>query len=948
MANFIRNFKENMHGKVSNFSISKYVRQDPVTAAALGKGHRGRNAISMSPSGDRVSPQMSSYLFQTSLVKRARSNSDAKAMLRLLPDLELGAQILVSSILSPKDFTSVDLIYQDNSELFTDKLGSSLIQVLDDFFSKNYQIKNHIYTMIYEALIEKGSYPVAVLPENVLDDMINGHMAISKEAFRELYDEDTVRGLIPKNCGILGSPRHNTLSKKMGVAIENLSLSSADVSKIDKNLQYYDPEGKVLPWKNYTSEEYILVTDNISALKAPFINRIIKNDLTKKKTNQFSKSSKLRKIGMEALQLASSDVTNVSDSQIQNAIFRSNVSSPETVATVAHQFELKRKTIGNPLVLKLPSESVLPVYAPGEPANHIGYYVVLDEEGNPIHSNSSDILHPGEISNTSGMSSDLTNNLMTKIGANFDVIDSRNDHTHIQRTKMMVDAWADLVERDLITRAKNGVTASTVSIAQNEQLYRLMLSRVLAKKYTQILFIPAEYMTYFAFKHGDDGIGRSLLDDTHMVNVLRCIMMFTDVLAGVKNSIGRKKVKVNLDEDDPNPMKTAEQLVDEIVRTNSVSLPGNISSPADVMEFIQRHGFMFTFEGNERMPKMEVDFEHTSSSIPKSDSDLNDRLKKASISGLGLPPELVESGFNGEFATNTLTNNILLTKRVINHQDKFNPFLAKHLRQVAQSTQSVREELLELIKANQKDLVLKFEDLIEYKTSGAKLSQSEKEHILAVRCLNGFLEQFTVSLPKPSSVTIESQASELSKYSSAVDAALDAYVSTDLFGESLVGKLSESVGTIRSQIKALVLRKWMKDKGFMTEIPETLVGVEDETASGSETANEINEHMLTISKMAIELMAKGAKNAASTNSDIDKAGITIGSSEGSYSSGTPSYSSGSSGGGDLGGFSMGGDDDLGLGDLGLDDSGSSSTDEGAPESTPNTTPDSEPDIPTGI
>jgi len=46
--------------------------------------------------------------------------------------------------------------------------------------------------------------------------------------------------------------------------------------------------------------------------------------------------------------------------------------------------KLLRKSIGKPMLMKLPTESTIPVFIPGDPSNHIGYFVMLDGNGKPL------------------------------------------------------------------------------------------------------------------------------------------------------------------------------------------------------------------------------------------------------------------------------------------------------------------------------------------------------------------------------------------------------------------------------------------------------------------------------------------------------------------------------------------------------------------------------------
>ncbi|NYW24484.1 hypothetical protein C6506_28745, partial [Escherichia coli] len=88
----------------------------------------------------------------------------------------------------------------------------------------------------------------------------------------------------------------------------------------------------------------------------------------------------------------------------------------------------------------------------------------------------------------------------------------------------------------------------------------------------------------------------------------------------------------------------------------------------DLVNWIQRAGLQFSYENNPLIPEVKIDFENANLSHTVPDSDLEEELRKQTIIALGLPPETVDNGFNPEFATTVVNNNILLSKRVLIYQ----------------------------------------------------------------------------------------------------------------------------------------------------------------------------------------------------------------------------------------------------------------------------------------
>lgn len=855
-------------------------RKDPKLAALVSKTTKGRQPMAYDNGGINRSIVSNGYQVRAILNKRAKRNTDAKSIVKLLPDIELSIQILTSSILSPKDMTSVDLIYSAPKNVLSSELSASMSDFLKEYFETAYKLRTVVPEMLREPLFEKGSYPIAVIPENAIDDFINGDRTISTEALSEFTHKD---GSI-RNIGILGSPG-TPRSSKLGVSLESLRPIAATTNERSNRLTYTDmanladEKDLIAEWDGKALEEYVIVTDNPATLRMPRINDIAKKKVVNK---AYSSSS----FGVESLE-------NIPDSYVANKLFANKVHRSQIVGTLKHQNELKRRSVGNPLIMKLPSESVLPVHVPGNPKQHIGYFVLLDEEGNPIEAPDGDHLHPGI---QRDQNNSVSTNLIRKAAMNMGIDQDQFDPRNTQHIQYVTQLYAELVERDLVSRVKNGVYTGNVTIARNEEIYRLMLARTSANKYCQLLYIPVEYMTYIAFKYTDDGVGKSLIDDYAMLYTIRTVLLFNDVISSVKNSIGRTKVNLTLDPSDPNPMKTIEEAQDEIVRSRMVGMPLGVSSPVDIIEFIQRSGYEWDIKGHPGLPDTAFEFMNQQTQIPKSDPELQDALRKATIMGLGLSPETVDNGFNTEFAATAVANNILLSKRVIAWQDQFTPMLTDHLRKVALNTEDVITGMKDLLNENEKDILIDLTD----EEKKLVTDEEERKRIRVSRAIHAFIGGFELTLPKPSSVTMDTQLAELNSYASALDAALDSYLSSDLFSKTVTGDLSDQATSLKAMYKAYFIRKWMAEKNIMSELA-TIVAPTGDDAGGVDITDEVVKYTEEISKHAVTALTKLTANVTAVNKDLAAKGVDL-SGGTSFSDTTTTDADG------MGGFGMGGDD----------------------------------------
>jgi hypothetical protein len=237
------------------------------------------------------------------------------------------------------------------------------------------------------------------------------------------------------------------------------------------------------------------------------------------------------------------------------------------------------------------------------------------------------------------------------------------------------------------------------------------------------------------------------------------------------------------------------------------------------------------------------------------DTELEDNLRKRAIMKTGVPPETIDAAYQPELATSVVTNNILLSKRVMQIQDEFHPQLAAHMRQHALNSQELMEDLKDILRENFKKLNITADDKDDAKSTdritngyvsngvpivsesggmkrnkgrGTKkeLSEDQKEFIIQQVVLE-FVMNVTVTLPRPNSSTLENQLTALKAYSEALDIAIEAWISEKFFTSDTGGDVAAQVGTMKEVAKSYYLRQWMSENGMLTELAQLTTTNED-------------------------------------------------------------------------------------------------------------------------
>lgn len=943
-------------------SAPAMVREDPETAAVISKMVAAPIPPTYDHQGQRAPTAPQTQAFKNVSQHTAQGIGDAETVMQLQPDMKLAREILTSCIVSPKDMVSTTLTYSGPKGLMAPEIMAALVARTKQHFEEDYKIEDVIRQSLEDMLFNTGSYAVAVIPENSIDDVINSPRKMSAESFKDHIDEGT--GQI-RNLNLLGPAVLTTPSvsrSRPGLSLE--SFHSTPVSAMDSRVTF---EGIM---DEAQEETFLYVTDNPNALKIPLINQKIREDRTLSILGINDNLLALEHAMTEAMEKNGMD--RLSDRELSSLIYKDNHYGHQPITSLKTQEQLARRTVGAPLIVHLPSESVIPVFVPGTPNEQIGFFVLIDSDGNPV-SRTANVDYYQELSARLNSNGSFPSAMLTKVRSMMGGFPS----VQANQTDYSIRYWQEIVEADLLARLRNGHYSNGVQLASNQQVYRIMLARVLARKFTQLLFIPVELMTYFAFDYTPDGVGQSLLDDMKILNSLRSMLMFGNVMAAIKNSIGRTNVNIQLDPEDPDPKKTIEMAAHEIVRSRQQYFPLGMNSPTDLTDWLQRAGFDFTWENHPGIPALKIDFTEKHTDYTKVDEALMEDLNKKAIMSTGLSPENIDAAFHAEFATPMVQNNILLSKRIVKYQSAYEPQMWDHSRKEMMSNQPLRDDLRKILMDNfdallpdkddkrnaknheeavsaqaedarHKEFMSAATKAVTYQTSGGGVSNEtpetpangeappeegtpygatatkevaapkktpagapvvdeaedvteKKKHFIVETMLVQYIRGFTIGLPRPNSITLENQMTAMKTYTDALDVALDAWISTEFFTQDLSGNISTEVDAIKKGVRSYYLRKWMAENGVMTELSELTTKAED----GKPALNVFDmqkTHMEGLVRSFTETMVKLTVVKNASNTLLDKTGA------GGEGGGSSTPEAGAEGGGADFGLDTGGEE----------------------------------------
>lgn len=835
--------------------ITQMVRQKPQLGAYLSKLNRSNKEVPHKPERLNI-PQVGK-----SIQDRIKNNDD---IMQLFPDIEVCIRIVVSSILSPNDMTGNNLTYLPPDIRLPANVKQTLITTIQDYIESNYHLEEKLYTICRETLFTKGAYVEAIVPEASVDDAINGWVNKNKVSV-----ENFMGGLenTPFNFLGVGKPRVNSEF--------NLSYQYTGGLKLPT-------ETKVVELEINQEDLNLDITDNYKVLN---LSKIAPEIISK---NNKSNLGLDFNIGKEEAEL--------------DSIFKINDSSKlmETV-NISVRDDASRKSIGKPMVLTLPADSVIPVHVTNEPSKHLGYYVILDNNGIPLTvSNELDKLMNEDAYRYNSSEGSTQFNLIRK---------AKNSLVNLTKKDVRLDNLEELynqiVEKMIRDKLKQGTLGELADINVNADIYKCMFLRAMKSQKTRILFLPSDLVVYYAFEYRDNGTGKSLLEKANILFSVRAILLFTRMMAMLKNSVTITKVDVKLDDDDPDPEATMSSVISNAMKTRQTQLPFGISNVDDLVEWSHGVGFRYNFK-SPGLPDMDISYTDENSSKVVPDDQLDENIRKFIYMSFGLTPEMVDAAYQVDYATTLVSHNLLFAKYVRQKQQILLPLIRKHIRTYIYNDMELRALLKQNIKDNMKEIRANIKDEVKN-----ELLDTERfnEETITKYIISKFANELEVYLAEPEVHEADALNKALDVYTNNLDKYLDAIMSDQAVIEKFSGKLNMSMNDIKAVAKVMFIKKWMSDNNYLPEVNEFFT----KDIDGKPLFNALEEYNTYLEQL-IEVVVPFFKGNEKVKKKIDKALEKF-----EDMNQESQFESGGSEGSEEGGEG-GGDDDFGLGDdFSLDD-----------------------------
>lgn len=773
---------------VSKFQRLDLFRDNPVAQAIVTKLVPSTNGRAGNDKKD-IAPDESTLERISKIV--ASDIDDASNMMQIHPDLGLAKEIMVSLIIAPKDLLTHKLTWGTNKCDLPSNLVGAMTEHLSTFFDQTYKINDLLIPACEDALFNTGSYPLVIIPESSLDNIINQNGRISLES---LNDETIFESGHVKNRGILGpgsvlegdgETKRLVDYKATGFGLESLTgLSHLDV----RSPTWFDNNIRVL--------------DSTDNLKLPLLQERISQEMLRDRMNYGN-------VAMESVE------RDIELERLEEALYVRRPSRNVPVITVDPAGNGSRLPKGHPLVMKLPSESIIPVHTPGAPTDHLGYFVMIDEFGNPVtRAQSADYYK--QMTNNMNTKMDNYNNQSKTLLSNVRTFFGPNCEADKFDGMQLLNAYSGMLRHELLTRLKRGLYGKNIELSDiAEQVYTVMFARSLANMHTSLLYVPVEQCTYIAFDYNNAGCGKSLLSDIKVLAALRSTLLFTDTMIALRNAVPHRKAQLTLDETDPDPYKTIAVVQGEFAKSLNYAFPLGVTDPKEQIDMLQKAGVQWEITGHPQYPTTSLQIENYNVNHARIEPELSENIRNMTFMGIGIPPEIVDSSLNVEFAATVYSSNLLLAKRSAQKQQILTGFMQDFVRKYVLSDGVLIEELIEIIDQHKEELA-----------KAAVVEEGEELRYSAVIKL--FLNALKLSLPAADQARTETQLAAVQNQLQLYDAILPIVFSDAVIREMLGEEFSQYSDAVQQAVKGNLMIDWMVQENIAPEIQKLVRKVDED------------------------------------------------------------------------------------------------------------------------
>lgn len=686
-------------------------------------------------------------------------------MKALSPELEQSRILVSSSIMSPNDLQDGEFTFTfDNVPGIEDdpELAAALAQVYDDHFNKLLKWSLKSYDWIGDIQYKQGAVPILLLPQATVDEVRNRTM---KDVIHDKKSDDPEYMFGPGMADFFGVPR--------------------DQAKGTDNDDFLYSE-QVLTWREVLSQQRPseVLEELVPSMESFGLSVPTKYRTESRASLDDAKYGDMYVAGMEDMivnlrkKLEEGDVIRVSENPeiVKFGTIKSLKNKQAVYEKLSKKYLFDRrhypveegivlnanpknyKHHGHPIVMELPVESVIPIYVPGAPSEHLGYFILLDNFGRPL------TIEASGMGDTGGTRSCSPGDASAAYEAVFGSNCARSFSQKSEMTAAGSMIFESLLNKYIFARIKGIIGRDDVSLSRFNAIATVMFQRLMEHKKTVLLYVPTSMLHYLAFDYRKNGTGTSKPEEAMFLLSLRTTLLCASLVAMINDSIEKKKIEIGVDEKEANLEGVMDLVANIFIERNK--LTGSID-PSEIMRDIYSNSLTIVPKNVPGLQDLSVEVTNgNNGQSTRADSELLDKLSELLLSHYDVPPAALNSMNEPEFARSLTTYNLFFAKKITRYQNIYCGLMAKLIQDYTFFSPPFQRAITKILDANGKK---RMKDKLP--PSAEKLKDKDTnnyERDLSVMA-DMVLSNVEVHLPRPRLVVDKTQFEEIRQFMGNLD-----------------------------------------------------------------------------------------------------------------------------------------------------------------------------------
>ena len=710
----------------------------------------------------------------------------------MAPELSMAETIIISSIMSPTDLQTDVVSITVDPENVSAETKTKINELLTNYFNDEFKLGPKLVDWLGTAGFHDGAKAIMILPQSELD-VLNTVADAWDPGYKEEYlkmRQELAASTEALITDVSALKEVDMESQKL-IATEALTdLNIGEEFMTDKEKKKFeelnaekDKNGEIVkavaPKTSLIAKDLVENSYKLLRPTEDGCGVIVTRDLS-----DLSKSYK-----------AISSVTDQFQKEAERQIFGYTPEDPQGSKPqfpVLHISDIIKTNDGDlPILLEFPADSVIPVCAPGDHKNHLGYFILIDEYGRPVRG---EYAFDGMENND--MVHRIATNCLRSVYGNRNIstfkVSGMSEDQIIDSTYKVFQVAVNYLLKNKLN--KYGLRGLNINI--HESVGKALFFNLLAKNQIKMLFIPEPMMVYYRFDHRDDGTGKTFLEDIRFLLALRCTLMIAKIMAAIDNATKHRVIEVQVDSKNVNPLETMELARQMFINKKA---PNITNDPRTAVESIINQHLSVRPKGMQGVvDDLSITHETQYGQSQMPDDGFLDTINNMIGQGLKIPATVLNNLNEAEYARSVATSNLFFANNVRNWQAIIKPFNKKFLINYILSNRQLLDEIKKIL---DEDLKGSQDEKTKENTSQCIQENQDKT---AEDFVKKTLSTVELVLAPPNMSTSKAHFEELNAQTDAIDKLLNLIYPDDI-------AVNDELRSIMSSLRALIASKLVRE-----------------------------------------------------------------------------------------------------------------------------------------